>query len=120
MATVTDLLRRYRQAAIVHGTASDPRVGNAAHDELGRIRRNLFAAVPSYCGAILKLLEDENVHVRLVAGFDALTLAPEDGLRVLRAIAAGPEDEVQFHAEMILEQWNKGELDLQPWRHDDR
>ena len=112
------LLEAYRQAATIHGEALE--VGNArrcnkAYGELSRIRRELRRLGPEHLRKLLTLLDDENVAVRRSAAADALDFAPEEGLRVLREIAGGPETMVQFDAEMILTRWEAGEWQGGGW-----
>ncbi len=112
-----DLLAKYRQAAAAHGEASaegDARRANRAYDELARIRRELRKAGPAQARKILTLLDDECVHVRLWAAVDALELSPNDGVRVLRTIAAEPISLTQGSAETLLEQWESNTFEM-PW-----
>ncbi|MEM9489709.1 MAG: DUF2019 domain-containing protein [Myxococcota bacterium] len=106
--TIDPLIAAYREAATIHGDALEvgdaPRC-NAALDEVERIRAELRDTDPDYTHKILALLDDSNCAVRSCAAVDALDFAPEEGLRVLREVAAGPLGMVQFGAEMMLEKW---------------
>ncbi len=106
MDKVAAKLAKYRQAAIAHGeatAASKPRRANRAYDRLTRMRKVLTPE------DIAPLLDDENVFVRKAAAVDLLKFAPEKAVSVLRAIAEGPESLHQFSAEILLEQWARGE-----------
>ena len=112
--TSDELLGAYRAAAIEYGTEIDAKRCNVALARLPGIIGALRAV-----GAerrILELLDDESEHVRAWAGFDALVLSPDDGVRVLRELAEGPYEGVGAAAEMTLQLWEKGELELHAWQ----
>ena len=112
--TPDELLDAYRTAAIEYGVEKDSERSNAALAQLPGIIRALRAT-----GAerrILELLDDESEHVRAWAGFDALVLSPDDGVRVLRELAEGPFGAVRADAVMTLRLWEKGELELHAWQ----
>lgn len=106
-----ETLARYREAAIAHGEAStegNARRANRAFDRLTRIRQQLRRGGPEQAHSILTLLDDESIFVRKAAAVDALELAPEAGVRVLRAIAEGPMSPTRGSADTLLEQWMTG------------
>jgi HEAT repeat protein len=113
-----DALEQYREAAILHGECSyggQAKRANRAYDTLTRIRQEVRRAGPETARRLfLTLLDDSNVFVRLRAAVDALEFAPEDGLRVLREIAAGPISPWQGSAETLVEQWETGTFKA-PW-----
>lgn len=104
-------LERYREAAMAHGEAStegNARRANRAFGRLTRIRQQLRQAGPEQARSILTLLDDESVFVRKAAAVDALELAPEAGVQVLRAIAEGPVSPTRGSADTLLDQWMNG------------
>lgn len=108
------LLADYRATAVVHGRAlqeGPARTCNRAYDKLARIRRELRERGDSHLQRVRELFDDDDPAVRRSAGVDALEFAPDEGLRVLREVAAGPPGMVQFDAEMVLQQWETGEWD---------
>ncbi len=117
MNSSDDLLVQYRELSIKHGTyrLEDSRKANRAFDRLKKVTRALFEAGPERSHQILTLLDDDSLYVRQSAAFDALSIEPEQGLRVLREIASGPPSIEQFSAEQTLEMWHAGTLPLQWW-----
>jgi len=111
-----ELLQAYRRWAREHVEAEDPEVSTAAHARLVEVTSALRAQ-----GAerrILELLNDASASVRYCAGYDALYLAPEDGLRVLRALADGPPSKARTEASMTLWVREQGDLVLYPWERE--
>ncbi len=101
-----DTLAQYRQAAVTHEEAAaegDSRRANRAYDELESL------AVALEPEQLLRLLDDENVFVRKAAAVDVLQIASDEAVRVLGAIAEGPERLQQLSAEILLQQWAAGE-----------
>ena len=111
------LLQKYRLHAQRFGQASEPDLVNQAHEELLKVREALRDSGQAM--RILELLADESEDVCLWAGFDALHLSPEDGLRVLRALADGPPSKASSEAEMTLWVRERGDLVLVPWEDDE-
>ena len=108
------LLTEYRATAALHGHAQHhgpTRTCNRAYDKLTRIRLELQTRGDDHRRRVLAFLDDEDPAVRSWAAVDALALSPDDGLRVLREVAAGPPSMVRLDAEMILKQWEAGEWD---------
>lgn len=111
------LLQAYRLHAQQFGEAIEPDVVNQAHAELLAVREALRDSGQAM--RILELLADESEDVRLWAGFDALHLSPEDGLRVLQALAEGPRSKASYEARMTLWVRERGQLVLVPWEDDE-
>ncbi len=108
------LVAEFRATAVRHGRAlcDGERVAcNRAYDQLTRIRRELQARGDEHRRRLLALLDDDDPAVRNCAAVDALALAPAEGVRVLREVAAGPPSMIELDAKMILELWDKGEWD---------
>ena len=111
------LLEAYRLYAQQYGEADEPEIANKAHGELLAVREALRDA--GQARRILEFLTDDSEHVRLWAGFDALFLAPADGLRVLQKLADGPPGKASSEAEMTLWVRERGDLVLVPWERDE-
>ena len=112
--TTDELLADYRATAVIHGQAlhdGPTRTCNRAYDKLTRIRRELRDRGASHIQRVIDLLDDDDPSVRRSAAVDVLAFAPDDALRVLREVAAGPPGMVRLDAEMVLQQWEAGEWD---------
>ncbi len=110
------VIGEYRSLAILHGTSSDSRKANRAYDKLLALKRQLFEAGPDTARLVLTLLDDENIHVRYNAAFDALSLDPDLALSVLQELAAGPRSATRLDAEDTIAFWNAGTLELPDWK----
>lgn len=73
-----------------------------------RHRRDLLTVDDESQKKVLTLLTDDDPAVRLHAAMEALRLAPDEGLRVLRKLARGPTSQVRINAAMILQEWEAG------------
>lgn len=111
--TIEELVRRYADAAAIHGRAterSDYVKGNAAHEVISSVYRELRRRGPDAQSALLDLLSDPEPGVRCWAASHALEFSPPDGERVLSEIAGVPKSLVSFSARMTLKQWQDGKL----------
>jgi hypothetical protein len=109
-ATVHELVSRYAEAAAAHVAASeqgDHRRANPQHDVLAAIYRELRRR--DEAEALLPLLALHEPAVRSWAGAHALEFSPDEGERVLEALAS-ETGLVGFNAQMTLETWREGEL----------
>lgn len=106
------LLDGYRQTSREYAVAmeqSSVRGCNRCWNKMVRLRAGLREHGEEGRRQVLALLDDEDPAVRLSAAADALDWdAPEDGLRVLRELASGPQNQVTFNAKMIIQQWQTG------------
>jgi hypothetical protein len=108
---VSTAAQEYLTAAIKFGetqTGRDFEAGNEFADALQRLGRVLRRS-PSGQDALMKMLADQNVFVRLWAGGDALAFAPEMAVPVLEAIAA-QKGLTATDARMTLSEWRAGRL----------
>jgi hypothetical protein len=110
-----EVIRRYRKWAIMHAEVGDSRKANYAFGKLIALKDKLFEAGPEQARIVMRMLDDDNVHVRFNAAFDTLSIDPEVALPVLREIAAGERGVSRLSAEHTLEQWRDGTLKL-PYR----
>ena len=110
------MMREYRRLAIVHGGSSNISKANRAYKKLIALKRKLFESGPDTAGALMTLLDDDNIHVRFNAAFDTLSLDPDAALPVLRELATGPRSETRWSAERTLEFWHAGTLELPAWK----
>ena len=115
--TLQAIITAYREQALRYGEAAergDARKGNRAQERLLKIRREIRERGTEYVQALLRLLDDESVFVRLSAAIDALEFSPEDGQRVLEEITKGPRGMINHEARMTLKLWRSGEFTV-PW-----
>lgn len=94
-----ELLVEYRATAALHGRSQavgESERCNSAHDKLTRIRLELAARGDEHRRRVLAFLGDDDIAVRTWAAVDALARAPDDGVRVLREVAAGPPGMVRL------------------------
>jgi hypothetical protein len=111
--SIEELVRHYAEAATSHGRATeqgDYVKGNAAHEVISSVYRELRRRGPDAQRALLDLLGDPEVGVRCWAASHALEFSPADGERVLSELAGVPKSLVSFSAKMTLKQWRDGKL----------
>ena len=109
--SVEHLIERFRQTAVEYGVAmeaDDVRGCDRGHAQMERHRRELLTLDGETQKKVLSLLDDDDPAVRLHAAMEALRLATDDGLRVLRALASGSKSQVRINAIMILQEWEAG------------
>ena len=108
-----ELVRRYADAAAIHGGATERGEhvkGNAAHEVISSVYRELRRRGPDAQRALLDLLGDPDLGVRCWAASHALEFSPLDGERVLSEVASLPKSLAGFSARMTLKQWRDGKL----------
>jgi hypothetical protein len=111
--TVDDLLKRYVEAARIHGAATlagDSARANAAHDEVAEIYRGFRARGREDQRRLLVLLDHPDPSVVAWAGAHALEFAPAEGEPALVALAQQDRGVLGFTSEMTLEEWRAGRL----------
>lgn len=110
-ATLAELTRAYRQAAIEHAGASASgrhRVANRNYDILEAIQAELRSRGPAGEAELLGMLEDERPEVRLAAASHALASSAARAEAVLQELAAGPPSPLRLSADMLLRQRRTG------------
>lgn len=108
------LLEQFRIYAIKHGEGirtGNYRRANSSHDRLMSIVQTLRQRDIIGTPAMLALLEDGDPSVRFWTASRCLTTAAEHARPVLEALAQD-QGIVAFEAEMVLELWEKGELNI--------
>jgi hypothetical protein len=113
MEDTASLVKRYADAARRHGEATeigDHSAANAAHDVISSTYRELRNRGVDAQRALLPLLKDPSVGVRLWAASHALEFSPDDGEPVLSSIESMPQSFNAFSAKMTLQQWRQGNL----------
>jgi hypothetical protein len=111
-ASVEALIAAYRSAAMGHGTAvenSNHREANVYHDKIARIYRELRRRGDTAVAALLPLLDDIEVKVRVWAAAHALEFAPQRGAVVLEHLSMLPGF-IGLNATMTLREWRNGSL----------
>ncbi len=103
-------LDQYISSAICHGEASvsgDHKKANDSYDKIIAGFKKLKAT--GRTDSLLGLLSHDDASVRLWAATHSLGWNETEAIRTLRALAASDEF-ASFSAQVILEQWNKGEF----------
>lgn len=85
-----------------------PKDGNRMFDLLVAVRKELRMRGLDAQRQLLGLLDDPDPGTRCWAAVSVLEFAPDEGERVLAALAELPDSLVGFSAEMTLEQWKAG------------
>ena len=107
------LVRRYMEAARAHGQATeagDHARANEVHEVIATAYRELRRMGIDSQRALLPLLNDPDVGVRLWASSHALEFSPSDAERALSALESMPNSFVGFSAKITLQQWRQGKL----------
>ena len=112
MPAIEELLRQYSEHAKAHYEfllKADHEQANWNYDELMALLEEL--AKPEYSGgtALLRLLDVEDPTVRLAAASHCLNIDEPRSLGVLRKLAKS-KGLNGFRAELVLEEWKKGNL----------
>jgi len=111
--SIEALVGRYAAAATIHGRAteqSDYEEGNAAHEVISSVYRELRRRGLGAQRALLELLSDPEPGVRSWAASHALEFSPSDGEPMLSELASRPKSLLSFSAKMALKQWQDGKL----------
>lgn len=95
-----------QEDSLEHG---DSKTANKQYRIIQSIRRDLKANPLYGIEKLIPFLEHPSANVRLVAAFSLIPIIPEQAKAVLRALSAG-RGLVSFSAEMILSEWEKGNL----------
>lgn len=114
-ADTKSLIEQYRKAAARHGEASvegDYKTANRQYEIISAIFSEIRERSPDAQRSLLELLDDANPNVRLWAASHALEVAPGEGVRVLRELAALGRPP-RLEAEMTLKEWEEGRLRFQ-------
>jgi hypothetical protein len=113
IATVSDLCALFRDRACSHGAAisrGSHRAANRAHDDLHQIALELRRRGETE--SLASLLSDTEVATRLWAAKYSLDLLPSHAEATLEALAAGEPGPIRLTAEVTLEAWRRGDLDV--------
>jgi hypothetical protein len=62
---------------------------------------------------LIELLDHPNGWVRSSAATHLLPLRPDLATTALEALAAGPQSQLEFNANMVLREWRAGRLKVQ-------
>ncbi len=111
MEKIETLLEKYIEAAIKHGQASeegDYKTANKQYSVLDKIYNTLKKN--DNLNELLKLIDHSNDHVKLWASSHTLQIEPNIAKKILLKLREGPPSVVRLDAEMILEEWEKGNL----------
>ena len=113
LVKTSELIARYRKAALIHGTASfdgRPRHTNRHYEVVNAVYRELCSRGPEAQRTLLLLLNDPEPAIRVWAASHALEFAPDKGARVLERIVSDGVRHHKLTAEMVLDEWRKGKL----------
>ncbi len=111
-ADIDSLLAMYKEAASVHGRATqegDYRTGNRQHGVIAAVYRELRRRGATAQRSLLGFLDDPDISVRCWAASHAMEFAPEEGRPVLEDLSEG-SGIPRLSAEMVLKEWQKGTL----------
>lgn len=109
------LIAAYRQAALRHQSAIEQgrsRTATRAAQRIVELAQKIRLGGPEVKQAFLELLQDEHPAVRSWVAPYALEFAPEQAVPVLKELAAGTFGVPSLAAEVVLERWEAGTLDL--------
>jgi uncharacterized protein DUF2019 len=110
-STSEELIKRYKELAIIHGELRTAKEANRAYVEKKRIWDELDQRGSTAIEMFLQLLDSSNPIVRLAAAGDALFVAPEKAERVLEQLTREPRtDFTAFTASVTLQEWRAGRL----------
>lgn len=107
--------KSYVEAAVRFQEARDrydSDTSNREHDKIIKIARKLRQQPDRGLSILSRLIAHENDGVRSWAAFHLLPLDEVNALKILKEIAAGPPSEKRFDAEIIIKEWNSGQLDV--------
>lgn len=112
--TDTEIVARYRRAAIAHLAHSAQGAYKKANPQAEIITacyRELRSRGSRSQAALLDLLDDDDAGVQMWAGTHALEFAPDLAEPVLTELEAGPSL-AAFTARMTLREWRDGRLEF--------
>jgi len=115
--TAKELADLFVESAVARTIAidkMDPRTGNKYFDTMTNIYSELKSRGIESQRALLPLLHHEDPGVRLNAAALAFEFAPELAEPVIDSLAK-LDGFVGFEAELVLEIWQKGELEFPPY-----
>lgn len=110
-APLEELASAFKEAAREHGRATeagDHRKTRMLYKQIAALSKEIKARGEEGAGALVELLGDENVSVRLWAAGDVLFIEPSRAEAELERIAKGPPTLVSLDAETTLEEWRAG------------
>jgi len=109
---IDELVEIYKNAASAHRRASDVgdfRKGNKEFDVVAAVYRELRKRGESAQRALLPLLEDEDLGVKVSVAARAMEFAPELGQPILEMLSR-ERGTVGLNASMVLKVWREGTL----------
>ena len=112
MVDVDDLVKQFVDAAERHGSGMEQGNSNStncAYDDLVEITVAIKEKSSDGLRALTPLLRHASPSVRKCAAFRLLMLCTDEAVAVLEEVA-NESSYVGFDAEMILEEWRKGNL----------
>ena len=112
-ADVPTLVARYREAAVMHITASaenDPVTANRHYDTISSIYQELRSRGIEAQRALLPHLDDIHPAVRVWVSVHALEFAPEQGADLLERLQKRPTGIERLFAKYKLQEWREGTL----------
>jgi hypothetical protein len=110
---VRDLLARYVEAASLHGEATlegDSQTANKQFDILYNVFMDIKSLGKQGRDGLLTLFEHPNPSVRCWAATHSLIYKERLAKRVLKKIQNSEANIIGFNAEMVLQEWQRGNL----------
>ena len=112
-APSAEVVKTYRETALAHAKATGEgrhRVANRNYELLTALARELSSRDAVAKQALLDMLQDGELAVRVWAATHTLKMAAPQAERVLEDAASGPPSPVRLAAEMTLREWKAGRL----------
>jgi len=111
---VEKLLFEYRSAALEHTrmSAEAPKKANDAADKMATIWEKIRDLGSDAQQSFLLLLDNNEPEVQCWAASHALAFAPDKASTVLEKLASGQHGMISFDAQMTLQEWKSGRLNV--------